>query len=46
MTERVPEDVDENWAPVGYTPGPDDPGPVTKNNTHGDQHTSEPFEEV
>jgi hypothetical protein len=25
----VPDDVDEQWSPPGYEPGPDDPGPVT-----------------
>jgi len=31
MTELptvVPSDADEGWTPPGYTPGPDDPGPV------------------
>ena len=30
MTEKliVPDDIDDDWCPPGYEPGPDDPGPV------------------
>lgn len=26
---EIPEDADAGWNPPGYTPGPDEPGPVT-----------------
>lgn len=48
MSSRVyqaPDSPNEDWSPLGYKPGPDDPGPIETDNLHGNVHSPEPLED-